>query len=91
MRVFQNKKNKEKEVIEETKAVEKAVETTKPVESTTPTEEKKTTTTKNTKKMPKSVCRVIVATPSYFVINKDGETITIKKKNTYHKGEEIYY
>ena len=87
MRVFQNKKNKEKEVIEETKAVE----TAKSVESTTPTEEKKTTTTKNTKKMPKSVCRVIVATPSYFVINKDGETITIKKKNTYHKGEEIYY
>lgn len=86
MRVFRNKKNKEKEVIEETKSVE----TAKSVESTTPTEEKKTTT-KNTKKMPKSVCRVIVATPSYFVINKDGETITIKKKNTYHKGEEIYY
>lgn len=87
MRIFQNNKNKEKEVIEETKSVE----TVKSVESTTPTEEKKTTTTKNTKKMPKSVCRVIVATPSYFVINKDGETITIKKKNTYHKGEEIYY
>ena len=87
MRVFRNKKNKEKEAIEETKSVE----TAKSVESTTPTEEKKTTTTKNTKKMPKSVCRVIVATPSYFVINKDGETITIKKKNTYHKGEEIYY
>ena len=86
MRVFRNKKNKEKEVIEETKSVE----TAKSVESTTPTEEKKTTT-KNAKKMPKSVCRVIVATPSYFVINKDGETITIKKKNTYHKGEEIYY
>ena len=86
MRVFQNKKNKEKEVIEETKAVEAA----KSIESTTPTEEKKTTT-KNTKKMPKSVCRVVVATPSYFVINKDGETITVKKKNTYHKGEEIYY
>ena len=86
MRVFRNKKNKEKEVIEETKSVE----TAKSVESTTPTEEKKTTT-KNTKKMPKSVCRVIVATPSYFVINKDGETVTVKKKNTYHKGEEIYY
>ena len=87
MRIFRNKKNKEKEVIEETKSVE----TAKSVEPITPTEEKKTTTTKNTKKMPKSVCRVIVATPSYFVINKDGETITIKKKNTYHKGEEIYY
>ena len=86
MRVFQNKKNKEKEVIEETKSVE----TAKSVESITPTEEKKTTT-KNAKKMPKSVCRVIVATPSYFVIDKNGETITINKKNTYHKGEEIYY
>lgn len=87
MRIFQNNKNKEKEVIEETKSVE----TAKSVESITPTEEKKTTTTKNTKKMPKSVCRVIVATPSYFVVNKDGEIITVKKKNTYHKGEEIYY
>ena len=86
MRVFRNKKNKEKEVIEETKSVE----TAKSVESITPTEEKKTTT-KNAKKMPKSVCRVIVATPSYFVVNKDGEIITVKKKNTYHKGEEIYY
>ena len=86
MRVFQTKKNKEKEVIEETKAVEDV----NSIESTTLTEEKKTTT-KNTKKMPKSVCRVVVATPSYFVINKDGETITVKKKNIYHKGEEIYY
>ena len=86
MRMFQNKKNKEKEVIEETKAVEDV----NSIESTTLTEEKKTTT-KNTKKMPKSVCRVVVATPSYFVINKDGETITVKKKNIYHKGEEIYY
>ena len=76
MRVFQTKKNKEKEVIEETKAVEDV----NSIESTTLTEEKKTTT-KNTKKMPKSVCRVVVATPSYFVINKDGETITVKKKN----------
>ena len=90
MRVFRSKKNKEKEVIEETKAVEKTVETAKSVESTTPTEEKKTTT-RNTKKAQKSVCRVIVATPSYFVIDKNGETITINKKNTYHKGEEIYY
>ena len=86
MRVFQNKKNKEKKVIEETKVVE----VVKPVEPATPIEEKKAVT-KNTKRAPKSICRVIVATPSYFVINKDGETITIKKKNTYHKGEEIYY
>ena len=86
MRVFQNKKNKEKEVIEETKTTE----IVKPVEPTTPVEGKKTTT-RNTKKAQKSVCRVIVATPSYFVINKDGETLTVKKKNTYHKGEEIYY
>lgn len=86
MRVFQNKKNKKKEVIEETKTAD----VVKPVEPTTPVEEKETTT-RNTKKAPKSVCRVIVATPSYFVINKNGETITINKKNTYHKGEEIYY
>lgn len=86
MRVFQNKRNKEKEVIEETKTTE----VVKSVESTIPVEEKKTTT-RNAKKAPKSVCRVIVATPSYFVINKNGETITINKKNTYHKGEEIYY
>ena len=86
MRVFQNKKNKEKKVIEETKVVE----VVKPVEPATPIEEKKVTT-KNTKRTPKSICRVIVATPSYFVIDKNGETITIKKKNTYHRGEEIYY
>ena len=86
MRVFQNKKNKEKKVIEETKVVE----VVKPVEPATLIEEKKATT-KNTKRAPKSICRVIVATPSYFVINKDNETITVEKKNTYHKGEEIYY
>ena len=86
MRVFQNKKNKEKKVIEETKTTE----IVKPVEPATPIEEKKATT-KNTKKTQKSICRVIVATPSYFVINKDNETITVEKKNTYHKGEEIYY
>ena len=86
MRVFQNKKNKEKKVIEETKDVE----VVKPVEPTTPVEEKKTTT-RNTKKAQKSVCRVIVATPSYFVIDKNGETITINKKNTYHRGEEVLY
>lgn len=86
MRVFQNKKNKEKEVIEETKTAE----VVKPVEPTASVEEERTTT-RNTKQAPKSVCRVVVATPSYFVIDKNGETITINKKNTYHKGEEIYY
>lgn len=86
MRIFQNKKNKEKEVIEETKTAE----VVKPVEPTASVEEKRTAT-RNTKQASKSVCRVIVATPSYFVINKNGETITINKKNTYHKGEEIYY
>ena len=86
MRIFQNKKNEKKEVIEETKTTE----VVKSVERTIPAEEKKIIT-RNTSKAPKSVCRVIVATPSYFVVNKDGEIITVKKKNTYHKGEEIYY
>ena len=86
MRIFKNKQNKEEVTIESNKDLGTPVAAKEEIK-----EEKKTTTTKNTKKMPKSVCRVIVATPSYFVINKDGETITIKKKNTYHKGEEIYY
>ena len=86
MRIFQNKKNEKKEVIEETKTTE----VVKSVEPTIPAEEKKITT-RNTNKSPKSVCRVIVATPSYFVIDKNGETITVNKKNTYHRGEEIYY
>ena len=86
MRIFQNKKNEKKEVIEETKTTE----VVKLVEPTIPAEEKRIIT-RNTSKAPKSVCRVIIATPSYFVIDKNGETITIKKKNTYHRGEEIYY
>lgn len=86
MRIFKNKQNKEEVTIESNKDLGTPVAAKEEIK-----EEKKTTTTKNTKKMPKSVCRVIVATPNYFVIDKDGETITIKKKNTYHKGEEIYY
>lgn len=86
MRVFQKKQNKEKEDIAINNSENITVEKTEVI-----TEEVKSNTTTKAKKLPKSVCRVIVATPSYFVINKNGETITVKKKNNYHRGEEIYY
>ena len=47
--------------------------------------------TKTAKKEKKTICRIIVATPSYFVIDKNGEVITIEENNNYHKGEEILY
>ena len=34
---------------------------------------------------------VIVATPTYFVINRKGETITVHKNNRYMRGQEILY
>ena len=55
-------------------------------------EEKKATRTAIGKKnTAKTVCRVLVATPSYFVIDKNGEQITVNKKNNYHRNEEILY
>ena len=55
-------------------------------------EEKKTTrTTTRKKNTVKTVYRVLVATPSYFVIDKNGEQITVNKKNNYHRNEEILY
>lgn len=30
---------------------------------------------------------VILATPTYFVINKNGNNVTIKKNNNYRKGD----
>ena len=103
MKIFKNKNNKkvEEKTIDATKNVteetvdeivadvttvvaDKLVEETK-----TETRAPRTRTAK--KKEPKVPCRVLVATPSYYVINKNGEKITINKKNTYHKGEEILY
>ena len=43
------------------------------------------------KKAPKTNCRVLLAKPSYFVIMKNGEQITVKKKNKCHKNQERLY
>lgn len=101
MGVFQKKQNKKEKVEEINKTELTNVETTETddtavdtdlvesvvLDSETPAKASKS----RTPKKEKTVCRIIVATPSYFVINKDGETITVTKKNNYHRGEEILY
>lgn len=107
MKIFKNKNNKKvkdkvveltidntsnvssetvDKIIEDVTAVvaDKLVEETKTATRTT-----KTRTAK--KKEPKVPCRVVLAKPSYYVIDKNGEKITINKKNTYHRGEEVLY
>lgn len=87
MKIFKNKQNKEKIVVESIKDLETPVVTKEETK-----EEKKTTeTTIKKKNTAKIVCRVLVATPSYFVIDKNGEKITVNKKNNYHRNEEILY
>lgn len=87
MKIFKNKQNKEKIVVESIKDLETPVATKEETK-----EEKKTTeTTIKKKNTAKTVCRVLVATPSYFVIDKNGEKITVNKKNNYHRNEEILY
>ena len=80
-------KNKEEVTIESNKDLETPVVAKEEIK-----EEKKTTrTTTRKKNTVKTVCRVLVATPSYFVIDKNGEKITVNKKNNYHRNEEILY
>ena len=87
MKIFKNKQNKEKIVVESIKDLETPVMTKEETK-----EEKKTTeTTIKKKNTTKTVCRVLVATPSYFVIDKNGEKITVNNKNNYHRNEEILY
>ena len=87
MRIFKNKQNKEEVVVESIKDLETPVVTEKEIK-----EEKKAARTAIGKKnTAKTVCRVLVATPSYFVIDKNGEKITVNKKNNYHRNEEILY
>ena len=87
MRIFKNKQNKEEIVVENAKDLETPVVTEKEIK-----EEKKATRTAIGKKnTAKTVCRVLVATPSYFVIDKNGEQITVNKKNNYHRNEDILY
>nr|DAJ39035.1 MAG TPA: mauD utilization (mau) D family protein [Caudoviricetes sp.] len=96
MLLFQKKQNKNTKVEADITVAEPTkIESTEPVVKST--EEKseepivEEAKTKTTKKEKKTICRVIVATPSYFVIDKNGEIITIEENNNYHKGEEILY
>lgn len=93
MRIFKKKQNREEKVeivvpkVPETEKLETPVVTKEEVK-----EEKKTTrTTARKKNAVKTVCRVLVATPSYFVIDKNGEQITVQGNNNYHRNEEILY
>lgn len=44
---------------------------------------------KNKKK--KSIYRVILATPTYFVIKNGNKKIKVNKENNYFRGQEILY
>ena len=87
MRIFKNKQNKEEIVVESAKDLDTPVVTEEEIEE----EKKSTRITTRKKNTVKTVCRVLVATPSYFVIDKNGEKITVNKKNNYHRNEEILY
>ena len=87
MKIFKNKQNKEEIVVESAKDLDTPVVTEEEIEE----EKKSTRTTIRKKNTVKTVCRVLVATPSYFVIDKNGEKITVNKKNNYHRNEEILY
>lgn len=87
MKIFKNKQNKEEVVVESTKNLEAPVVTEKKNKE----EKKSTRTTIIKNNTAKTVCRVLVATPSYFVIDKNGEKITVNKKNNYHRNEEVLY
>ena len=87
MKIFKNKQNKEEIVVESAKDLDTPVVTEEEIEE----EKKSTGTTTRKKNTVKTVCRVLVATPSYFVIDKNGEKITVNKKNNYHRNEEVLY
>lgn len=90
MKLVKNKKNKKAEKvveIKQEKTEDVVVKTETPVVET-----KAVRSTRSTKKRePKVPCRIILAKPSYYVIEKNGEKITINKKNSYKRGEEVLY
>lgn len=44
-----------------------------------------------TKKSKKTICRIVVATPSYFVVQKNDEIVRVNNKNNYKRGDEIIF
>lgn len=37
----------------------------------------------------KKLCKILLATPTYYVVNKNGVSLTINAKNNYKRGDEI--
>lgn len=37
----------------------------------------------------KTLCEILLATPTYFVVSKNGVSITINEKNNYKRGDEV--
>lgn len=94
MRVFKNKSKQKKAESDKTITSEITVKDIVSKDITLQNSSSNTTSTENKtvkRKTAKTVCRVIVATPTYFVINKNGEKITVRKKNNYVKGQDILY
>ena len=90
-----NKKNTKKANVTKTVPVEETVETKVVEESIIETEEKVSAI--EVEKEPKVVeikedftkYEIILATPSYYIINRDGKNITIKEINNYKKGDIV--
>lgn len=94
MRVFKNKSKQKKAESDKTITSEITVKDIVSKDVTLQNSSSNITSTENKtvkRKTAKTVCRVIVATPTYFVINKNGEKITVRKKNNYVKGQDILY
>ena len=39
----------------------------------------------------KDICKVVLATPSYYIINKNGSNVTIYEKNDKKRGDTVEY
>ena len=72
---------------EETKEEPQKEEKDASEEDEQPKAEKKTQ--KRSTKKEKRAYRIIIATPTYFVINKDGTNTVVHKKNSYRRGDEV--
>ena len=90
-----NKKNTKRANVIKTVPVEETVETKVVEESIIETEEKVSAI--EVEKEPEVVeikedftkYEIILATPSYYIVNRDGKNITIKKINNYKKGDIV--
>ncbi len=88
-----NKKNTKKANVnvEKTVPVEETVETKIVEESIIDTEEEVSAIEVEAVEVKEDSTKyeIILATPSYYIINKDGKNITIKEINNYKKGDIV--